>query len=110
MSVHLRQSKTRSDEAHKYQTSPTKDRQGTTYGRWRIHETGEIRLLLTVRHGEPAVDLRYGEYGVGGAWVPSPRGVFLKLHELPALRLAVGEALKDIRRLRLVDPQARHDR
>jgi hypothetical protein len=32
------------------------------------------------------------------------------LHELPALRHAVGEALKDVRRLRLVDRQAHHDR
>jgi hypothetical protein len=110
MSVHSRQSKTRSDEAHNDQTSKAKDRQGTTYGRWQIHETGEIRLLLTVRHGEPVIDFRYGEYGVGGAWTPSARGVFLKLHELPGLWNAVGEALKDIRRLRLVNGQGRHDR
>ena len=86
------------------------DRRGRTYGRWQVRDAAEIRLLLTARHGEPVVDLRYGEYGAAGSWIPSARGIFFKLDELPALQRAVAALMKDVRAMRLLDRRGRHDR
>jgi hypothetical protein len=85
-------------------TKRSDNRFGRVYASWPCGIGAETRVILTVRHGEPVVDIRFGEL-TGDRWRPSNRGVPVPLSHAEMLARALRTAITDAKRFGLVNAE-----